>query len=117
NQPAEHAEIDRVHILPVYFFLRRLQYHRPIPKPRVVHQEPERLQADFALADVGMAIDPATERLAAVFEMKIPSTRQSDSFIEVSKSCLVLLPRPQRVTGGENVAGNEADAEPARFLH
>src|SRR5437899_1088031 len=59
QEPAQNPQIDRIHLLAVGPFLRRLQDHGPGPEAWVVEQKAKGLESEVPLADVGMPVHPA----------------------------------------------------------
>src|SRR5260370_14650614 len=68
DEAAQRRQVDGVHVLLVALLLGGLQDHRVVAEARVVDEQAERLQAELAAADVGVAIDAAPERAQAVVD-------------------------------------------------
>src|SRR5262245_23233497 len=78
GQAAQGPQVNRVHRAAVGVLLGRFQNHGPGAEARVVDQKAERLQAQAAAADGGMAVYPAAARLETVIEVKQPKPAQAD---------------------------------------
>src|SRR3954451_21843471 len=91
--------------------LRRLQQFRDAAEALVVQQKSKGLDADLAVADVLMPVDPRAERLLRVVEMKRADVFDSDVRFERIDRPLVIVAIAKLVSRGEDVAGIETDAD------
>src|SRR3954468_10227340 len=87
-QGAQVPRIPRIHVAPPArgaFELRRFQQHRQIEETRVVQQPPERFEAKASLADVLVAIDPASTWLLRVVQMEDADAIEPDNLGELTE--------------------------------
>src|SRR5205807_1779140 len=94
----------------VLHVLRRLQHLRDAAEARVVEDKGERIAADGPFADVLVAVDARAERFLRVIEMKRADLLDADVALHLVDHPLPALARADVVTGGEDVAGVDADA-------
>jgi hypothetical protein len=80
----------------------------------VVHEFLERRRSDAALADRLVAVDPRTERLLRVVGMDHDEPAEADRAVESVERFVKLPSRMERIAGGEDVAGVEADPDAFR---
>src|SRR3990172_6812727 len=117
HQLPERPQIDHVQILPFLLPLRRLQVHGYAPESGVVEQESERFQAHATAADVLMAVDSAAKLSLRVVQVKRLHLADADGAVEFPHGCSVVQFCPHRVSGGEGMAGIEADSQPVRIAN
>ena len=87
----------------MFFALGSFQEHRELAKPAIVEEQTEWLQAEAAAADVGVAVDPAAERLLAVVQVNCLDAFQSDHPVDLFHRGLVKPLGRERITGRKNV--------------
>ena len=111
QQAFQRPEIDRVELLSVAFALLGFEVHRDVGETRVVDDVSERLHTKKPFADVFVPIHAATERLLAVVEMPSANTFHADGLVELGHRRGVLRGRLQWISGGNDVARIDTDAE------
>src|SRR5207253_1301744 len=103
--------------LGVILFLGRFEQHGQAGEARVREDVREAGVADLAEADVGVAVDARIERGFAVVEVPGADFFHADVFAGQGDHALVAGARANVVTGGEDVARVDADADALRLLH
>lgn len=100
-QPLEGVEI---HFIPIpstlVFVLWRFENLRCGFPPLVFHDRSETLEADFAVADVGVAIDARAEGFFGIVEMPDLNAVEADGLFDLFEQVVVLF-RAKVVAGGE----------------
>ena len=91
------------------FRLGGFEDQRDAVEPRVGHHPPEELPAQHAVAERRMAVEMAPDRALRVIEMHPAQQIEADEFVEAGEEGVGALRRRQIVTGGESVAGVDAD--------
>src|SRR5256886_5287202 len=93
----------------------KLEDRRDLPEAFVIHEEPNRLLAQFPFSNVLVAVAPRAEVALRVVQVKRADARQSHGLLHVPQEALVPLPRSEVVAGGKRMAGVNADSEPLRM--
>ena len=78
----------------------------------MIHQQPEGLAADPALADRLVAVDPRPKLPLGIVGVNHHQSLQPDVPVEAVQRVVERLGRGERIAGCEHVAGVEADAGP-----
>src|SRR5262249_11027319 len=110
DQVPQRREVDHVELGPLLESLGRFEIHRDLAKPAVVEQESERLEPQVAAPYVLVPVDARAELLLAVVEMKGLHQLHAHRLVEGFHGGFVIFLGPQRVAGGERVAGVDAHA-------
>ena len=91
--------------------LRRFEHHGQVAQAWVVEKILESVGSQFTLANVLVAVDPATERLLGVVQVYRAHARQAHRPVELIHGLLVAGRRAQLVARREEVTGIDAHAE------
>lgn len=92
--------------------LRGLDHHRHVEPAGIAHEEAESVQADFALADVGVAVDGGAEIGDAIIDVPAEDAVGADRVFERGHHAVVVA--DDVVAGGEEMAAVETDADERR---
>jgi hypothetical protein len=91
--------------------LLRLDHHRQSRKARVVDDPSERFEAEAALADVLVTVDTASAWFLRVIRVECAQPVESYDAIEALEGIEVAGLRGDVISGGDEMAGVEADAD------
>jgi hypothetical protein len=116
NQPAQFGEVDAVEIAAATDTLGRFEVHGDLRHVAVVHQVGETVDADMAFADVLVPVHVRVELGLAVVQMNGLELVAADVVVECLHRGAVVFGRFEGITGGENMAGVEANAHALGFL-
>ena len=112
----QRGEIQGVEILSVAGALGRFEIHREFCEAAIVQEISEGVDAEVSLADVLVAIDSGGEGLFAIVQMKRAQMVQTDDAIELLERLGEFAFRAERVAGGEEMAGVEANSQSRGIL-
>src|SRR5690606_34894220 len=79
-------------------------------EPRIIDQVPESLQSDLTLADMGVPVPVAPERILRVVEVDGLHANDADCRVELSHHLGIPLRGAEVIPGSEDMTGIDADA-------
>lgn len=91
-------------------FVDGFEHHRDVIKATIVHDEAEKVEAEVALGQTMVTIDPAAELCFGTIQVHAAQVFEANNPVELRKGPFTVSSGSQVVAGDKGVTGVEADA-------